>query len=120
MIRRPPRSTLFPYTTLFRSRLDDLVLELLRVVDVEQAGDARGAREDVVADPRVRIALDLVEEQGGAAVEVLLDRRDLEMGIDLDVGGDQLADCVEILECRAKTGDVLLHRCPPDLSADTA
>src|SRR2546430_4271698 len=25
MIRRPPRSTLFPYTTLFRSVLDDLV-----------------------------------------------------------------------------------------------
>src|SRR3712207_6974937 len=24
MIRRPPRSTLFPYTTLFRSLLDDL------------------------------------------------------------------------------------------------
>src|SRR5690349_24183906 len=24
MIRRPPRSTLFPYTTLFRSRLDKL------------------------------------------------------------------------------------------------
>src|SRR2546422_6968023 len=24
MIRRPPRSTLFPYTTLFRSRLDDV------------------------------------------------------------------------------------------------
>src|SRR2546428_2181849 len=24
MIRRPPRSTLFPYTTLFRSRLSDL------------------------------------------------------------------------------------------------
>src|SRR3989449_5888667 len=23
MIRRPPRSTLFPYTTLFRSKLDD-------------------------------------------------------------------------------------------------
>src|SRR3712207_8029254 len=34
MIRRPPRSTLFPYTTLFRSRyllrwpLDDLLAEL--------------------------------------------------------------------------------------------
>src|SRR5689334_24645903 len=25
MIRRPPRSTLFPYTTLFRSRLDALI-----------------------------------------------------------------------------------------------
>src|SRR2546430_4258005 len=27
MIRRPPRSTLFPYTTLFRSLEPDLVLE---------------------------------------------------------------------------------------------
>src|SRR5260221_12901425 len=34
MIRRPPRSTLFPYTTLFRSRLDDFGLQLAR-----QAGD---------------------------------------------------------------------------------
>src|SRR2546426_7785506 len=25
MIRRPPRSTLFPYTTLFRSRLENLL-----------------------------------------------------------------------------------------------
>src|SRR3712207_7000068 len=36
MIRRPPRSTLFPYTTLFRSDvespLDDLGLEVGRVV----------------------------------------------------------------------------------------
>src|SRR2546422_6456952 len=28
MIRRPPRSTLFPYTTLFRSRLDALPVDL--------------------------------------------------------------------------------------------
>src|SRR3712207_8169142 len=27
MIRRPPRSTLFPYTTLFRSRASDLLEE---------------------------------------------------------------------------------------------
>src|SRR3712207_7663240 len=27
MIRRPPRSTLFPYTTLFRSQLADLIME---------------------------------------------------------------------------------------------
>src|SRR5258708_17072794 len=36
MIRRPPRSTLFPYTTLFRSRLDahmeaGATLDLLRL-----------------------------------------------------------------------------------------
>src|SRR3989442_10066163 len=29
MIRRPPRSTLFPYTTLFRSEAHDLALEPL-------------------------------------------------------------------------------------------
>src|SRR3712207_7540506 len=27
MIRRPPRSTLFPYTTLFRSRVGELALQ---------------------------------------------------------------------------------------------
>src|SRR3712207_8844303 len=30
MIRRPPRSTLFPYTTLFRSDLDEHVYDALR------------------------------------------------------------------------------------------
>src|SRR5580698_6022753 len=35
MIRRPPRSTLFPYTTLFRSRLPkSLLSELERIADV--------------------------------------------------------------------------------------
>src|SRR2546422_1270887 len=33
MIRRPPRSTLFPYTTLFRSQVDDVGAELHRVHD---------------------------------------------------------------------------------------
>src|SRR2546422_2736290 len=31
MIRRPPRSTLFPYTTLFRSHLNDLGKETPKV-----------------------------------------------------------------------------------------
>src|SRR5689334_23595707 len=29
MIRRPPRSPLFPYTTLFRSGIDDVIAEVL-------------------------------------------------------------------------------------------
>src|SRR2546427_2005434 len=33
MIRRPPRSTLFPYTTLFRSRAEDRLPELLLSAD---------------------------------------------------------------------------------------
>src|SRR2546427_3338863 len=36
MIRRPPRSTLFPYTTLFRSRL-----EMLRGLGLETVGPDR-------------------------------------------------------------------------------
>src|SRR5256885_12302308 len=42
MIRRPPRSTLFPYTTLFRSRRE-LVGDLRGVLDQEGIGvDRRG------------------------------------------------------------------------------
>src|SRR5256885_15760493 len=33
MIRRPPRSTLFPYTTLFRSRPNEFLACTARVVD---------------------------------------------------------------------------------------
>src|SRR3712207_7592572 len=46
MIRRPPRSTLFPYTTLFRSLLaDGFVLQFLSVQLVyDQEVEGRGAR----------------------------------------------------------------------------
>src|SRR2546429_9544766 len=36
MIRRPPRSTLFPYTTLFRSFADDIVVGFQSKADAEQ------------------------------------------------------------------------------------
>src|SRR3712207_8013924 len=52
MIRRPPRSTLFPYTTLFRSGLVDAAFDGRRVFDlharVRRAQDA--APGDHVAD----------------------------------------------------------------------
>src|SRR5437762_7762034 len=37
MLRRPPRSTLFPYTTLFRSRRGDAVARSGRADDEERA-----------------------------------------------------------------------------------
>src|SRR2546427_10815821 len=40
MIRRPPRSTLFPYTTLFRSRLGGSVGQDLGLRDVLQQAQA--------------------------------------------------------------------------------
>jgi hypothetical protein len=93
-------------------RLHRPVLDPAWVLDVEELGDAFGAGEDVVADPRVRVALDPVEEEGSAAVEVLLDRGDLEVRIDLHIGADQLADGLEVLEGRAQAPDVLLHAAP--------
>src|SRR2546430_17654994 len=45
MIRRPPRSTLFPYTTLFRS----LIRSLLDLTDnIVAEGGENGGRHDVV------------------------------------------------------------------------
>src|SRR2546422_6776061 len=50
MIRRPPRSTLFPYTTLFRSQLGDganlpVAFGLAHVCDLQWETDIRGHGE---------------------------------------------------------------------------
>src|SRR3712207_7329293 len=62
MIRRPPRSTLFPYTTLFRS------LALQVAVDV--------GRQILLAQHRVEPLLDGVQGLDRAAVVVLPVRAD--------------------------------------------
>src|SRR2546429_5618010 len=41
MIRRPPRSTLFPYTTLFRSREQALEARIERILDLRFAFEPR-------------------------------------------------------------------------------
>src|SRR5690349_22731083 len=46
MIRRPPRSTLFPYTTLFRSRHRDWYLQLAEQVDAQSVRTGRGPRSE--------------------------------------------------------------------------
>src|SRR3712207_8466481 len=51
MIRRPPRSTLFPYTTLFRSHALDLAAQL---VGLDVVAEAVGGR--VVGDRDVLVA----------------------------------------------------------------
>src|SRR2546422_918151 len=58
MIRRPPRSTLFPYTTLFRSRGDHRPLSLGAVrsrthpVRDHRRGERAGAPHDLAGRPR--------------------------------------------------------------------
>src|SRR2546430_7877657 len=62
MIRRPPRSTLFPYTTLFRSVFASLNADSSKVtVNVVSLGrsEDRPLPESVCADPKsVRAAAD--------------------------------------------------------------
>src|SRR5260221_8839319 len=52
MIRRPPRSTLFPYTTLFRSPIDD----------------GADRTDEIVADPRTQQRREFQRIGGGAVV----------------------------------------------------
>src|SRR3712207_9017579 len=57
MIRRPPRSTLFPYTTLFRSELSegDLVLTFNKTIDLMR--QVREMLADVSPDHPLRRTL---------------------------------------------------------------
>src|SRR5690349_23994792 len=57
MIRRPPRSTLFPYTTLFRSVHGRDVEQLLRVAArIDERADVRVARGDDAGKRRLDAA----------------------------------------------------------------
>src|SRR5256885_12113112 len=69
MIRRPPRSTLFPYTTLFRSHLNEPFLkQYLRFLGLIWEKDASGqwhhgpASFDISLQYRNHSVLDLVKE----------------------------------------------------------
>src|SRR3712207_8649854 len=67
MIRRPPRSTLFPYTTLFRSEgqvLLELPVAFVLLDETGQSGDGLGP----VQDPRLH-------DMGHPFLELNLDRK---------------------------------------------
>src|SRR3712207_8447385 len=84
MIRRPPRSTLFPYTTLFRSpdhRPDDVALGVARGGEAETVRLAGDQVDVVLADGEVP-AVRRAAGDGDAGAAVL--RRDGHPG-----GGDR-------------------------------
>src|SRR3989441_7145168 len=73
MIRRPPRSTLFPYTTLFRSRVADTGIgipkdEVENVFAEFRQVDAAITREYGGTGLRPRITKRLVEMHGGGGL----------------------------------------------------
>src|SRR3712207_7526866 len=57
MIRRPPRSTLFPYTTLFRSLFGDDFLQWLRHRSTFEALTLRAIPEGRVVHPHVPLTV---------------------------------------------------------------
>src|SRR3712207_7687537 len=79
MIRRPPRSTLFPYTTLFRSRVERALHEEVDGLAVRlRVGDhvERGLLEDADELPADGLALLLrVADPGQRVEELLADRK---------------------------------------------
>src|SRR2546429_3873085 len=62
MIRRPPRSTLFPYTTLFRSLAGANPQEAKYLVKLVMGDMRTGLRESLVEEALARVAGVRVEE----------------------------------------------------------
>src|SRR5256885_11686647 len=60
MIRRPPRSTLFPYTTLFRSNDKPVTIASFQV----KAGDIVQVRERSRKQLRIQSALNVAQQVG--------------------------------------------------------
>src|SRR3712207_9066510 len=95
MIRRPPRSTLFPYTTLFRS-------VVLGQLDVEEGGEVLDRQPG--GDPH-------------RAVGQLLDRRALEAVVLVgDLADDLLEDVLDRHQARSeerRVGEKCKYRWSP-------
>src|SRR3712207_8731810 len=100
MIRRPPRSTLFPYTTLFRSRIGRDAARLGRRVE----DDAQRSLVEQVAAPdrEHQPTVELVIERGGNVVDLARERRRSEEHTS-ELQSRQYLVCRLLLEKKKKT-----------------
>src|SRR2546430_303962 len=87
MIRRPPRSTLFPYTTLFRSHVNEQ-----RILLVAFKAERLAFR-----------AFDFLDDQIGMQLDAHVTGRFAGLEIDFGGGGKRLADGVQ------RGGDVVVR-----------
>src|SRR5690349_24177721 len=63
MLRRPPRSTLFPYTTLFRSEFEIQFVDDREIADLQRTQHGRKSSGFVVQARRTASPLQLVAQQ---------------------------------------------------------
>src|SRR2546430_12475282 len=75
MIRRPPRSTLFPYTTLFRSHRDEAAARLDPSRVVGDGRDRRRRRADDGLDRRSEEHTSELQSQSNIVCRLLLEKK---------------------------------------------
>src|SRR2546427_12517150 len=77
MIRRPPRSTLFPYTTLFRSQPFGSAVDVTAIVTVTDDGGSSGRlrREFEVLPPRSEEHTSELQSQSNLVCRLLLEKK---------------------------------------------
>src|SRR2546430_11636403 len=97
MIRRPPRSTLFPYTTLFRSVADEPVLQRTEVAegralalngvpeDMAHARGIRAERGDHTARQRSEEHTSELQSQSNLVCRLLLENKKIFMAFVLSL-----------------------------------
>src|SRR2546422_3129909 len=85
MIRRPPRSTLFPYTTLFRSEETDRAQHLF----LAHAGPLQAEDQRRHAQP-IAVAGDLVRDPGRVADQEAVARQLREARVEALAGRERL------------------------------
>src|SRR3989475_11013653 len=100
MIRRPPRSTLFPYTTLFRSFLRERPRnECFNRFFL--AGDALAFRFEVLPN-RFRLG-SLARDRRGVVPQLLLELVE-RLRLRLELGGRRLEPAFALLQVRVRAG----------------
>src|SRR3712207_7830421 len=117
MIRRPPRSTLFPYTTLFRSAFEETVIDVpLRSETVEVQKQARVAEEIIVSKEDVQ----RTEQVSGTVrrEEVYVDERSEEHTSELQ--SRQYLVCRLLLEKKKKNQHDIRMRWTSRVTSDIA
>src|SRR5256885_12584417 len=101
MIRRPPRSTLFPYTTLFRSGT---------VIELASTDDRLSA-----SNPEVNVALPTMNDQLDAAVKSYADASQVDLvllsGCGNDVGVQNLLNA----SATAEINNLTAEKCGPPM-----